>query len=127
MKKNPVKIVTGIHNECDIIGNRCSILKDGYTPVGRLEMWIIDLIELSTTLRQQNACLSIFRSNLHFFINYASSQFNVISVEPQLDLCCALSKSTEQFNNVKAVTLCGGVTLDSSSHEMNSNGGYRLE
>lgn len=93
----------------------------------RIELWLIDLIEKAAARCMERRCISFdFGANVGLFSLLLQSRgFIVVSVEPQLDLCCALHTALGQSDSPH-LTLCGGVKPSSSKTEtIMVTGGYR--
>lgn len=106
-----IPFAAGVHTECDLLHNNCKEIQQGNAKAP--DRWLVNFIEV--TMKKCTGCLSFdFGSNLGLVsLSLLSMGSSVVSIEPQLDLCCASRVSSSMTD--KHISYCGGVKTSSQT------------
>jgi hypothetical protein len=101
-----IHFTASINKDCDLLNGHCTNIQNGSAKAP--EKWLIKIIE--KTMSHCLGCLSFdFGSNIGLVsLSFLSTKSAVVSVEPQIDLCCASIVSSSSVMN-KHKSWCAGV------------------
>jgi len=101
-----IHFTASVNKDCDLLNGHCTNIQNGSAKAP--DKWLIKIIE--KTMSHCLGCLSFdFGSNIGLVsLSFLSTKSAVVSVEPQIDLCCASIVSSSSVMN-KHKSWCAGV------------------